>query len=197
MLEDFELSFERVSFFGDGGVFSQNIGKGLVLVDLIVEMELNLVLTFVDQEEPNSLGHSVSHVSDDKFEVGVDSDSELPNEKAFRRQLLILLVVGLSGNDVYSRLTGLTNLQSDMLDAIADHAAGAGTVRRLRDHGHPVVVLGPLLRPSAEIIGIPREHSAAFHWLKYRSINTKTCLRHFRQKVKKIAGGSSEPTRHC
>ena len=69
-------------------MLAKHISQVLVLVDLIIEVELDLVLAVLDQEVADSLGHSVSDVSDDESEVMVDSLSQLHDEDVLSGVLL-------------------------------------------------------------------------------------------------------------
>ena len=69
-------------------------------------------------------------------------------------------IVWLSGNDVYSRISGLQSFTEERLDRIAERAQRV--VARLLDETNEVTVLGPLPRPSADLIDLRWEDSGSY-----------------------------------
>ena len=70
------------------------------------------------------------------------------------------VVIWLTGNDVYSRLTRLSNFTPETLSESGRLAADV--CRRLLERGR-VTVLGPLPRPSGEVAGCRWETTASYH----------------------------------
>lgn len=92
----------------------------------------------------------------------------LDNDLAFwrlhtesRERELGSILVWLSGNDVYSRLTGLPSYDEWKLADVGWIAAR--TITRLRREGRPLLILGPLPRPDGEVAGTPWSHTASYH----------------------------------
>ena len=69
-------------------------------------------------------------------------------------------IVWLSGNDVYSRLSGLQSFTEEKLDNIAEKAQRV--VARLLEETDDVTILGPLPRPSADLIDLRWEDSGSY-----------------------------------
>lgn len=70
-------------------------------------------------------------------------------------------VIWSTGNDVYSKLTGLGNISEEVLAEVSSIANDV--VTRLLEVAEDVLVLGPLPRLSGEAMGTRWEQTAAFH----------------------------------
>ena len=70
-------------------------------------------------------------------------------------------LVWMTGNDIYSRLTGLASYAEETLDRVTGHARRV--VAELLLHADGVLVLGPLPRLSGEVAPVKWEQTAAFH----------------------------------
>ena len=71
------------------------------------------------------------------------------------------VVIWLTGNDVYSRESGMANFNLDQLFRIGRSARAA--VMRLRRAADRVTILGPLPRLAGEVWGATWESTAAYH----------------------------------
>ena len=71
------------------------------------------------------------------------------------------VVVWMSGNDVYSRLTGLAQIDREHLDSVG--LAARTVVSRLKGLADRVYLLGPLPRVAGELRGTTWEATAAYH----------------------------------
>ena len=69
-------------------------------------------------------------------------------------------IVWLTGNDVYSRTTGLARYSDDSLKEIG--RAARVVVQRLRTHADEVVILGPLPRLAGDLYGCTWNSTAAY-----------------------------------
>ena len=87
---------QGLSSFGDSLWFTESSGKSLVLIDLVVELELEGILRFSDQEVSNGLWNRVLDTSQNDSEIAIDSLSELPNEDVATLSLLRWLLVTLA-----------------------------------------------------------------------------------------------------
>lgn len=87
---------QGLSSFGDSLWFTESSGKSLVLIDLVVELELEGILRFSNQEVSNGLWNRVLDTSQNDSEIAIDSLSELPNEDVATLSLLRWLLVTLA-----------------------------------------------------------------------------------------------------
>ena len=71
------------------------------------------------------------------------------------------IIIWMSGNDVYSRLSRMANFIDHQLATVGRTARAA--VRQLRHQADSVVVLGPLPRPAGEVAEESWEATAADH----------------------------------
>ncbi|KAF0290294.1 hypothetical protein FJT64_011510 [Amphibalanus amphitrite] len=71
------------------------------------------------------------------------------------------IIVWLTGNDVYSRLSRMSSFTAESLTAIG--LLAEVLVKRLRSHTSSVLLLGPLPRLAGEVIGTTWEATAAYH----------------------------------
>ena len=71
------------------------------------------------------------------------------------------VLVWMSGNDVYSRLTGLAQINREHLDRVG--LAARTVASRLRGLADRVYLLGPLPRVAGELRGTTWEATAAYH----------------------------------
>ena len=92
----------------------------------------------------------------------LDADLRAWREEARLRECQLgEVILWLSGNDVYSRLTGLPSFGEKKLHEVGRLAEEA--LSRLTRQGMQVTVLGPLPRPDGEVTGAQWSHTAAFH----------------------------------
>lgn len=87
---------QGLSSFGDSLWFTESSGKSLVLIDLVVELELEGILRFSNQEVSNGLWNRVLDTSQNDSEIAIDSLSEFPNEDVATLSLLRWLLVTLA-----------------------------------------------------------------------------------------------------
>lgn len=87
---------QGLSSFSDSLWFTESSGKSLVLIDLVVELELEGILRFSNQEVSNGLWNRVLDTSQNDSEIAIDSLSELPNEDVATLSLLRWLLVTLA-----------------------------------------------------------------------------------------------------
>lgn len=87
---------QGLSSFSDSLWFTESSGKSLVLIDLVVELELEGILRFSNQEVSNGLWNRVLDTSQNDSEIAIDSLSEFPNEDVATLSLLRWLLVTLA-----------------------------------------------------------------------------------------------------
>jgi hypothetical protein len=87
---------QGLSSFSDSLWFTERSGKSLVLIDLVVELELEGILRFSNQEVSNGLWNRVLDTSQNDSEIAIDSLSEFPNEDVATLSLLRWLLVTLA-----------------------------------------------------------------------------------------------------
>ena len=87
---------QSLSSFSDSLWFTESSGKSLVLIDLVVELELEGILRFSNQEVSNGLWNRVLDTSQNDSEIAIDSLSEFPNEDVATLSLLRWLLVTLA-----------------------------------------------------------------------------------------------------
>ena len=93
-------------------------------------------------------------------------------EAADQGRQLGAAVVWMTGNEVYSRRSGLASFGLDSLAEIGESVRGV--LKELSGVTEELVVLGPLARPLGEVIGIGWSRTAAFH-LERRAGPRLTC----------------------
>ena len=72
-----------------------------------------------------------------------------------------IVVVWLTGNDVYSRMSLMSNFNCEILDSVG--RAARSVVRQLQRQAEEVLVLEPLPRLAGEVFGAAWETTAAYH----------------------------------
>ena len=87
---------QSLSSFSDSLWFTESSGKSLVLIDLVVELELEGILRFSNQEVSNGLWNRVLDTSQNDSEIAIDSLSKFPNEDVATLSLLRWLLVTLA-----------------------------------------------------------------------------------------------------
>ena len=87
---------QSLSSFSDSLWFTESSGKSLVLIDLVVELELEGILRFSNQEVSNGLWNRVLDTSQNDSEIAIYSLSEFPNEDVATLSLLRWLLVILA-----------------------------------------------------------------------------------------------------
>ena len=115
--------------------------------------------------------------------------TEAAEEQGRRRGSAVLW---LTGNDVYSKRTLLPSFSNESLEEVA--ASAAFVAKQLLAVAERVVVLGPLPRPSGDLMGQKWEVTAAFHLerrLRHHLPAGVQLIPLGRQLTKKSAG------RHC
>lgn len=76
MFEDFIGLIQSSSLLHYLWMLTKNSKETLTLGNLRIKCKLDLILTLLYKEETNSLGDSISNISDDQTKVGVDLVSE-------------------------------------------------------------------------------------------------------------------------
>ena len=73
------------------------------------------------------------------------------------------ILIWLSGNDAYSRVSGLANKDLEHMQAVQNNVRNV--LRGIREGGftEEVVILGPIPRPAADLIGGTWESTGAYH----------------------------------
>ena len=87
---------QSLSSFSDSLWFTESSGKSLVLIDLVVELKLEGILRFSNQEVSNGLWNRVLDTSQNDSEIAIDSLSKFPNEDVATLSLLRWLLVTLA-----------------------------------------------------------------------------------------------------
>ena len=72
-----------------------------------------------------------------------------------------IAIIWLTGNELYSRLTCMAQLDNEKLAAIERTAKVV--IARLREKADDVLVFGPLPRPAGEALGVTWEYTVAYH----------------------------------
>ena len=73
------------------------------------------------------------------------------------------IVIWMSGNDIYSRLTQLPHMEESHLSEVVDIAQEVLNRIRAEEDQVDIIILGPLPRLSGEVMGATWESTAAYH----------------------------------
>ena len=116
---------------------------------------------------------------------------------ADRGRLLGTAVVWMTGNEMYSRLSGLGNISKDALEEVANNASDV--VRRLLEVAEAVLVFGPLPRLSGETMGTRWEQTTAFHLERrlYHQLPQGARLIRLGRQLTRKAGGRYSCIKTC
>lgn len=81
-VEGLDQSVENVTSLGDLLRLTQGVNDALVLGHPHVQVSLQSLLRLADQEEPDLLGDSVTHIPEDKAKVLIDTLTEVSHDGA-------------------------------------------------------------------------------------------------------------------